>query len=154
MNDAPEGQFAENDGGNPDAGVETLIDLLTGEPVRSTPKNRLIQKVLRQLIETYGFDRSAIHTSYRPTANGRRPTPVDIVIFRDGEEPADEAVERVIVCQPQKPREKLRSPQEAAADLRKLHDKLDCSAPRWRTSHFTISWRNGSLPISCASWSA
>ena len=139
MNDAPEGQFAENDGGNPDAGVETLIDLLTGEPVRSTPKNRLIQKVLRQLIETYGFDRSAIHTGYRPTANGRRPAPVDIVIFRHGEEPADEAVERVIVCQPQKPREKLRSPQEAAADLRKLHDKLDllpgCHMGMWTNGH-------------------
>ena len=125
MDAEPEGQMAENDRAAQDAGAEALIDLLTGETIRSNRKNRLVQKVLRQLIETYGFDRSAIRTGYRPTVRGRRPAPIDIVIFRRGEEPADEAVERIIVCQPQKAREKLRSPQEAAADLRKLRDKLD-----------------------------
>ena len=139
MNEDPERQIAENDGGNPDAGVETLIDLLTGEPVRSTPKNRLMQKVLRQLIETYGFDRSVIRTGYRPAVNGRRPASVDIVIFRSDEEPRDETVERVIVCQPQKPREKLRGPQEATTDLQKLRDKLDllpgCRMGMWTNGH-------------------
>ena len=139
MDVVPEGQMAENDGAAQDAGAEALIDLLTGEAIRSTPKNRLVQKVLRQLIETYGFDRSAIRTGYRPTVRGRRPAPIDIVIFRHGEEPADEAVERVIVCQPQKPREKLRSPQEAVADLRKLRDKLDllpgCHMGMWTNGH-------------------
>ena len=95
--------------------------------------------MLRQLIETYGFDRSAIRTGYRPTAKGKRSTSVDIVIFRHGQEPADEAVERVIVCQTQKPREKLRSPQEAAADLRKLQDKLEllpsCHMGMWTNGH-------------------
>ena len=145
MSDEPNGNGqlgengAEQGGAARDAGTETLIDLLTGEAVRSTPKNRLVQKVLRQLIETYGFDRSAIRTGYRPTAKGKRPASVDIVIFRGGEEPADEAVERVIVCQPQKSREKLRSPQEASADLRKLHDKLEvfpaCHLGMWTNGH-------------------
>ena len=97
MDAEPEGQIAENNGAAHEAGVETLIDLLTGEAIRSTRKNRLVQKVLRQLIETYGFDRSAIRTGYRPTARGKRSASVDIVIFRDGQEPADESVERVIV---------------------------------------------------------
>ena len=83
--------------------------------MRATPKTRLVQKVLRQLIETYGFDRKDIRTRYRLTTAGRRQT-VDIVIFRRGREALDERVERVIVCQPQKLREKLRSPQEAAAE--------------------------------------
>ena len=139
MDEEPEGRMAENDGGAQDAGAETLIDLLTGAAIRPTPKNRLVQKVLRQLIETYGFDRSNIRTGYRPTPEGKRSAAVDIVIFRDGQEPADDAVERVIVCQTQKPREKLRSPQEAAPDLQKLKDKLEllpnCHMGMWTNGH-------------------
>ena len=139
MSEGPDDHLAENDGTAPDAGADTLIDLLTGKPVRAIPKNRLVQKVLRQLIETYGFDRAAIRTGYRPAAKGKRSTSVDIVIFRDGQAPADEAVERVIVCQPQKPREKLRSPGEAAPDLQKLKDKLEllpsCHMGMWTNGH-------------------
>ena len=139
MDEEPEGHMAEDDGGAQDAGAETLIDLLTGAAIRPTPKNRLVQKVLRQLIETYGFDRSNIRTGYRATPEGQRPATVDIVIFRDGQEPADDSVERVIVCQPQKAREKLRSPQEVAPDLQKLEDKLDllphCHMGMWTNGH-------------------
>ena len=139
MSEGPDGHLAENDGAAQDAGAESLIDLLTGAAIRATPKNRLVQKVLRQLIETYGFDRSAIRTGYRPTAKGKRSASVDIAIFRHGQEPADDSVERVIVCQTQKPREKLRSPQEAAADLRKLQDKLEllpsCHMGMWTNGH-------------------
>ena len=139
MDEEPEGRMAENEGAAQDAGADALIDLLTGAAIRATPKNRLVQKVLRQLIETYGFDRSTIRTSYRPSARGRRTTSVDIVIFRYGDEPTDNSVERVIVCQTQKPREKLRSPQEAAADLQKLKDKLEllpnCHMGMWTNGH-------------------
>ena len=131
--------MAENNDAAQDAGAETLIDLLTGAAIRSTPKNRLVQKVLRQLIETYGFDRSTIRIGYRPSAKGKRSKSFDIVIFRHGEEPSDDSVERVIVCQTQKPREKLRSPQEAAADLRKLEEKLEllpnCHMGMWTNGH-------------------
>ena len=69
---------------------------------------------------------------------GRRQT-VDIVIFRGGQEASDEHVERVIVCHHQKPREKLRSPQEASADLRKLHEKLEllpaCHLGMWTNGY-------------------
>ena len=124
--------------GDEPGGQETLIDILSDETVRATPKTRLVQKVLRQLIETYGFDRNDIRTRYRLTTAGRRQT-VDVVIFRRGREALDEHVERVIVCQHQKPREKLRSPQEAAADLRKLHEKLEllpaCHLGMWTNGH-------------------
>ena len=97
MDEEPEGRMAENDGTAQDAVPETLIDFLTGAAIRDTPKNRLVQKVLRQLIETYGCDRSNIRTGYRPTLEGKRAAAVDIVIVRDGQEPADDSVERVIV---------------------------------------------------------
>ena len=47
MDEELEGRMAEDDGGPQDAGAETLIDLLTGAAIRPTPKNRLVQKVLR-----------------------------------------------------------------------------------------------------------
>lgn len=53
-----EGNGAEQGGAAQEASADALIDLLTGRAVRSTPRNRLVQKVLRQLIETCGFDRS------------------------------------------------------------------------------------------------
>ena len=139
MDEEPEGRMAEDDRGAQDAGAETLIDLLTGAAIRPTPKNRLVQKVLRQLIETYGFDRSNIRTGYRPTPGGKRSAAVDIVIFRDGQEPADDSIERAIVCQTQKARDKLRGPHEAAADLQKLTDKLEllpnCHLGMWTNGH-------------------
>jgi type I restriction enzyme M protein len=120
-------------------GAETLIDLLTGEEIPASPKNRLVQKVLRQLIESYGFDRGDIKAGYRLTTPGRRGKTIDIAILCHGEAHLDENVERVVVCETQKPREKLRSAQEAAGDLRKLHQKLEilpaCHLGMWTNGH-------------------
>lgn len=125
---------------------DTLFDVLSGEAIPASPKNALIQKVLRQLVGSYGFRREDIRVGYRLTTRGKRSKTVDIAILRhghqdarDGQEVRDEHVERVIVCRKQKPREKLRSPQEAAADLRKLHEKLelfpDCRLGMWTNGH-------------------
>ena len=144
------------------SGEEMLIDIFAGDTVRETTKNRLVQKVLRKLIETYGFDRNDIRTRYRPTAEGTRQT-VDIVIFRRGQEALDEHVESVIVCQHQRPREKLRSPQEAAADLRKLHDKIEmfraCHLGMWTNGHEEFfariePTRFESRPVNIGAWPA
>ena len=136
--DEPDGQVTGNDAEEPGA-AETLIDVLTGADVRATPKNRLVQQVLRQFIETYGFDRRDIRTDYHPTTKGKRQQKVDVIILRRGQEALDEHVERVIVCESQKPREKLRSPREAATDLRELHRKLDlfpaCHLGMWTNGH-------------------
>ncbi len=136
--DGPDEQVTGNEA-EESGGPETLIDVLTGTDVRATPKNRLVQQVLRQLIETYGFDRRDIRTDYHPKTKGKRQQRVDVIILRRGQEELDENVERVIVCQSQKPREKLRSPRDAAADLRRLHAKLDllpaCHLGMWTNGH-------------------
>ena len=119
-------------------GADSLIDILTGEPIATSAKNRLVQKVLRQLIESYGFDRTDIRVAYRLKAKGKRQKSVDIAILRRGTEECDENVERIVVCENQKAREKLRSPSEAAADLRKLHDKIELF-----TSCHLGMWTNG-----------
>jgi len=119
-------------------GADSLIDILTGEPIAASAKNRLVQKVLRQLIESYGFDRKDIKVGYRLSAKGKRQQSVDIAILRHDAEACDENVERIVVCENQKAREKLRSPREAAADLRKLHKKLEL----FPSCHLGM-WTNG-----------
>ena len=129
----------DEDGGAEPGGADTLIDILTGSAIPSSPKNTLVQKVLRQLVGSYGFDRADIRVGYRPTTRGKRGRTVDIAILRHGREAMDEHVERVIVCQRQKVREKLRSPQEAASDLRRLHARLEwfpnCRLGMWTNGH-------------------
>src|SRR5690242_6580535 len=99
----PEQDQAEGGNGEDQAAQpETLIDILTGQPVSASAKNKLIQSVLRQLIETYGFDRNDLRAGYRLTTAGRRQKTVDIAILRHGTEPVDENVERIVVCVTQK----------------------------------------------------
>ncbi len=130
------------DDGPGGSGGDTLIDVLSGQELPASPKKQLVQKVLRQLIGSYGFDRADIRAGYRLTTPGKRGKAVDVVILRHGREALDEHVERVIVCAHQKPREKLRSPQEAAADLRKLHGRLewfpDCRLGMWTNGYETF----------------
>ena len=128
-----------DDGGQESTSPDTLFDVLTGETIPASSKNTFIQKVLRQLVGSYGFRREDIRSGYRLTARGKRSKTVDIAILRHGQDARDEHVERVIVCRNQKPREKLRSPREAVTDLRTLHQKLelfpDCRLGMWTNGH-------------------
>jgi len=130
MSDLEDQEPEQNDaeGGNGEdqpAEPETIIDILSGQPISASPKNRLVQSVLRQLIETYGFDRDDLRAGYRLTTAGKRQKTVEIAILRHGKEAVDENVERIVVCVIQKKREKLRTLQEADADERPggLHPK-------------------------------
>jgi type I restriction enzyme M protein len=131
----------QNEADEDEAGDESeaLIDILSGQPITASAKNRLVQRVLRQLLESYGFDRADIKVGYRLTAAGKRQKSVDIAILRHGMEARDENIERIVMCQPQKIREKLRNAEEAAGDLRKLHEKLElfpsCHLGMWTNGH-------------------
>jgi type I restriction enzyme M protein len=130
----PEGEEEESEGE-----FQALIDILSGQAIPPTPKNRLVQKVVRQMLESYGFDRADINVGYRLKTPGKRGKSVDIAILCHAQDARDENVERVVVCQPQKAREKLRSPEEAVGDLRKLHEKMDlfpaCHLGLWTNGH-------------------
>jgi type I restriction enzyme M protein len=139
VTDDPDEPDHGNDQEEGDGEGQTLVDILSGQLIPASAKNRLVQNVIRQLIESYGFDRSDLRVGYRLTTAGRRGKSADIAIVRHGQDARDENIERVVVCQPQKPREKLRSPGEAASDLRKLHEKLDllpaCHLGLWTNGH-------------------
>ena len=105
------------------------IDILTGSKERPSPKKLLVQKVLRQLIESYGFDRSDLEVDYNPAIQGQGRKRADIAIFQPGAEHTNENLQRVIVCKTQKKldkRKRLSAPpsdrmiQEDLAHLRRL----------------------------------
>lgn len=122
-----------------DRGLEGFfIDILTGNKEAASPKKLLVQKVLRQLIESYGFDRADIEVDYRHGIKGGRPAKIDITIFRPGAARDNESLQRIIVCKTQKRRDKLRSPAEADADLRTLKDLLEL-----KTAATLGLWTNG-----------
>ena len=108
-----------------DASENFFIDILTGNKESASPKKLLIQKVLRQLIESYGFDRSDLQTNYNPAIQGHGRKRIDIAIFRPGAEHTNENLQRIIVCKNQKKRDKLRSFDEAEADLRGLRELME-----------------------------
>jgi type I restriction enzyme M protein len=108
-----------------DAPENFFIDILTGNKESASPKKLLIQKVLRQLIESYGFDRSDLRTNYNPAIQGHGRKRIDIAIFRPGAEHTNENLQRIIVCKNQKKRDKLRSFDEAEADLRGLKELME-----------------------------
>lgn len=102
-----------------------FIDILSGNKESASPKKLLVQKVLRQLIESYGFDRSDLEVNYNPQIAGQGRKRIDIAIFRPNAEHNNDNLQRIIVCKTQKKRDKLRSIAEAEADLRELKELLE-----------------------------
>jgi len=117
-----EGLQDATEGSGPD---NFFIDILTGNKESASPKKLLIQKVLRQLIESYGFDRNDLEVNYNPQIPGQGRKRIDIAIFRPDAEHNNDNLQRIIVCKDQKKRDKLRSISEAETDLRVLKDLLE-----------------------------
>lgn len=102
-----------------------FIVILTGNKESSSAKKLLVQKVLRQLIESYGFDRDDLEVNYNPQIPGQGRKRIDIAIFRPDAEHNNDNLQRIIVCKTQKKRDKLRSITEADTDLRELKELLE-----------------------------
>jgi len=102
-----------------------FIDILTGNKESASVKKLLVQKVLRQLIESYGFNRDDLEVNYNPQIAGQGRKRIDIAIFRPDLEHTNDNLQRIIVCKNQKKRDKLRSIAEADTDLRELKELLE-----------------------------
>jgi len=101
------------------------IDLLTGNTETANPKKLLVQKVLRQLIEGYGFNRGDLETNYNPRIASRGRARIDIAIFQSNAEHTNDNLQRIVVCVNQRRRDKLRTFQEADADVQPLRELME-----------------------------
>lgn len=120
--DMIEAQQEEPEDSGPD---NFFIDILTGNKENASPKKLLVQKVLRQLIESYGFDRADLEINYNPQIEGQRRRRIDVAIFRPGTQHTNDNLQRIVVCKTQKKQDKLRSVAEADDDLRELKELLE-----------------------------
>ncbi|EOM1363111.1 TPA: N-6 DNA methylase [Klebsiella pneumoniae] len=102
-----------------------FIDILTGNKERTSAKKLLVQKILRQLIESYGFDRNDLEVDYNPQIPGQGRKRIDIAVFRPNAEHNNEYLQRIIVCKNQKKLDKLRFINEADTDLLELKELLE-----------------------------
>lgn len=102
-----------------------FIDILTGNKESASGKKLLVQKVLRQLIEGYGFSRNDLETDYKPRIRGHGRKRVDIAIFQPDADHTNENLQRIIVCVSQKNRDKLRTYAEAEADIQSLQNLME-----------------------------
>ena len=117
--EAPQDAAEEN---SPD---NFFIDILTGNKESASAKKLLIQKVLHQLIESYGFDKDDLEINYNPQIPGQGRKRIDIAIFRPNAEHNNDNLQRIIICKIQKKRDKLRSIAEADPDLVELKELLE-----------------------------
>lgn len=109
-----------------DSGPENFyIDIMTGNKESASAKKLLMQKILHQLIESYGFDRDDLEVNYTPKITGQGRKCIDIAIFRPNADHINDNLQRIIVCKNQKKRDKLRSIAEAESDLRELKELLE-----------------------------
>ena len=125
MSDQDDDVIDTADATEEEAPGDFFIDILTGNRESTTPRKLLFQKVLRQLIESYGFDRADIEVVYNPGIIGHGRKRVDIAIFRPGAAHTNDNLQQVILCKTQKKRDKLRSLTEAEADVRELKELLE-----------------------------
>lgn len=108
-----------------DAPDNFFIDILTGNRESASSKKLLIQKVLHQLIESYGFNREDLEVNYNPRIPGHGRKRIDIAIFTPDTEHNNENLQRIIMCKNQKRIDKLRSITEAESDLRELKELME-----------------------------
>lgn len=102
-----------------------FVDILTGNKESASSKKLLVQKVLRQLIEGYGFSRSDLETDYKPRIQGHGRKRIDIAVFQPDAEHTNENLQRIIVCVSQKNRDKLRTYAEVEVDIQSLQDLME-----------------------------
>src|SRR6185369_11757344 len=96
-----EPQDSGEDGGEESGPDNFFIDILTGNKESASAKKLLVQKVLRQLIESYGFDRNDLEVNYNPRISGHGRKRIDIAVFRPASEHTKEKLQRIILCKTQ-----------------------------------------------------
>lgn len=76
---------------------DKLLDYITGEPVRDTPKEQVRQRIARALFHEYGISVEDMVPDFKMKIDGRRKS-IDIAIFVPGAEQTLENLSRVVIC--------------------------------------------------------
>ena len=101
-----------------------IVDYISREPVKETPKEKVRQRIARALFHEYGIDVDDMAADFRFKVDGRNKK-VDIAVFEHGQPHEPEHLRRVVVCKPEpklgkKGIFKMRDHEQATKDLDEL----------------------------------
>jgi type I restriction enzyme M protein len=105
-----------------------LLDYLTNNPIKQTPKELVRQKTLRALFHEYGLSAEDMALDVPIKVDGKRKK-IDIAIYEHGTEHLPENIRRVVICdkapkQGKKSAVKMRDHDQAQRDLQLMEDMM------------------------------
>jgi type I restriction enzyme M protein len=103
----------------------TLLDYITGLPVKDTPKELVRQRIVRALLHEYGISVEDMVPDFKVRVDGRLKK-VDIAIFKPGTGKTVDNLRRVVMCEKEpkigtKGAYKLRDHEQAKKELDALY---------------------------------
>lgn len=119
-----------------------ILDYITGDPIKDSPKEAVRQRIARALFHEYGISPDDMERDFKVKVDGSNRA-VDIAIFDHGKPHKVEHLRRVILCRPEpksgkKTVQRIRDHDQAENDLRELKDIMASVA---RSKHGL--WTNG-----------
>lgn len=105
-----------------------MLDYLTNNPIKETPKELVRQKTLRALFHEYGISAEDMKLDVKVKIGGKQQK-IDIAIFEHGAEHIPENIRRVVICdkEPKKGKKsavKMRDHDQAHKDLQLMEDMM------------------------------
>jgi type I restriction enzyme M protein len=116
-----------------------LLDYITGEPVKDTPKEQVRQRIARALLHEYGISVEDMVPDFKVRVEGRLKK-VDIAIFDPGADKTVENLRRVVMCDREPKRGtkgayKMRDHEQAKKEFDSLYavmtEAKDCRYGLW-----------------------
>ena len=105
-----------------------MLDYLTNNPIKETPKELVRQKTLRALFHEYGISAEDMELDFKTTVDGKSKK-IDIAIFEHGAEHILANIRRIVMCdtEPKKGKKsavKMRDHAQAQKDLQLMEDMM------------------------------
>lgn len=105
-----------------------MLDYLTNNPIKETPKELVRQKTLRALFHEYGISAEDMALDFSTTVGGKKKK-IDIAIFEHGAKHTHENISRIVMCdsEPKKGKKsavKMRDHDQAQKDLQLMEDMM------------------------------
>lgn len=121
-----------------------LLDYITNEPIKDTPKEQVRQRIARAIFHEYGISVEDMVPDFKLNIDGRKKS-IDIAIFEPGKEKTPANLRRIVVCDKEpktgsKGAYRMRDHEQAKAEFGLLHAAMsqrEAEGCRWGL------WTNG-----------
>ncbi len=121
-----------------------ILDYITNEPVKDTPKEQVRQRIARAFFHEYGISVEDMVPDFKLKIDGKRKS-IDIAIFESGADKTVENLRRVVICEKEpstgsKGAYKMRDHKQAEKEFGLLYDAM--SQPEAEGCRWGL-WTNG-----------